>query len=243
MDKIFDYFDVRYRESILKKPASEDGPVITISRLTGCDARQVASVLVKDINKKYGTDRWKWVDKDIIFRIANELHTGTQRVENFYKGMELSDLSEMIMGFSEGFVTDLSVKKAIREVILSMCKEGHVIIVGRGGASISRDIVDSLHIRLFAPLSWRVNNIMKKKEMAYEDAEDYIMKTDEKRDNLIKEFLDKKIKDIKDIDFLFDATLNRKTYSVQELSDLILTLYDRKVSKQIAERKRRQPIF
>lgn len=240
MDRIFDYFDGRYRESVLKKPASEDGPVITISRLTGCDARQVASVLVNDINKKYGTDRWKWVDKDIIYKIASELNTGTQRIENFYKGIELSNLSEMIMAFSGGFVSDLRVKKAIREVVLAMCKEGNLIIVGRGGASIAKDITDSLHIRLVAPMKWRVENIMKKREMSYEDAEKYVIETDEKRDNLIRDFLDKKIKNI---DFLFDATLNRKTYSIQELSDLILTLYDRKVSKQIAERKKRQPIF
>ena len=42
MEKFFDYFDGRYRESILNKPPADDGPVITLSRLTGCDARQVA---------------------------------------------------------------------------------------------------------------------------------------------------------------------------------------------------------
>ena len=43
MEKFFDYFDGRYRDSILNKPSVDDGPVITISRLTGCDARQVAA--------------------------------------------------------------------------------------------------------------------------------------------------------------------------------------------------------
>ena len=38
MERFFDYFDDRYREALLNKPAAEDGPVITISRLTGCDA-------------------------------------------------------------------------------------------------------------------------------------------------------------------------------------------------------------
>ncbi len=46
MEKFFDYFDERYRESVLSGPASDDGPVITISRLTGCDAREVASGIV-----------------------------------------------------------------------------------------------------------------------------------------------------------------------------------------------------
>ena len=51
MDKFFDYFDSRHRESILNKPAGEDGPVITIARQTGCDARQVAANIVDNLNK------------------------------------------------------------------------------------------------------------------------------------------------------------------------------------------------
>jgi cytidylate kinase len=234
MDKFLDYFDSRQRESILNKPSSEDGPVITISRLTGCDGRQVAANLVEELNHKYGTTKWKWVDKDIIFAIARELNTDNQRVENFYEGTELSNISEMIMAFSGGFVTDLRVKKAIKEVVLAMCKEGFIILVGRGGVSIAHDIVDSLHIRLIAPFYWRVQNVMKKKKIDIESAEQFVVDTDEKRFKLIQTFLDKKPLNI---DYLFDATLNRSSFSIQELSELILSMYERKVCRQIAERK------
>lgn len=234
MDKFFDYFDDRYRESILKKPSSQDGPVITISRLTGCDACQVAGVLVNKMNEKYGVPKWRWVDKDIIYNIAKELNTGTERVENFYKGIELSNLSEMIMAFSGNYVSDLRLKKAIRDVVLAMCKEGYIIIVGRGGVSIAREIADSLHIRLIAPLYWRVQNIMKKRNITMEAAEEYVVDNDEKRFILIRDFLDKKPLNI---DYLFDATLNRSSFSVQELSELIMLLYEKKVCRQIHERK------
>jgi cytidylate kinase len=235
MDKFFNYFDGRYRESIMSKPSYEDGPVITLSRLTGCDAVQVAALLVEDLNKRFETNKWKWVDKDIIYAIAKELNTGTERVETFYKGIELSNISEMIMAFSGNFVSDLRVKKAIREVVISMCKEGHIILVGRGGVSIAHGIMDSLHIRLIAPFYWRVQNIMKKKGMTLEHAEQYCIETDEKRFNLILDFLDKKPLNI---DYLFDATINRSSFSIQELSWLILNMYEKKVCRQIAERKK-----
>jgi cytidylate kinase len=235
MEKFFDYFDGRYRESILKKSTVDDGPVITISRLTGCDARQVAAVLADNLNQKYGTTRWKWVDKDIIFAIAKELNTDTQRVENFYKGIELSNLSEMIMAFSGGFVSDLRVKKAIRDVVLSMCKEGHIILVGRGGVSIAHNITDALHIRLVAPFYWRVQNVMKKKAMDMETAEAFVVDTDEKRFNLIQSFIDKKPLNI---DYLFDATLNRSSYSIEDIAGMVVTLYENKVVKQMQERKK-----
>jgi cytidylate kinase len=235
MEKFFDYFDGRYRESILRKSPADDGPVITISRLTGCDARQVAAILADNLNHRFGTTKWRWVDKDIIYAIAKELNTDTQRVENFYKGIELSNISEMIMAFSGGFVSDLRVKKAIKDVVLSMCKEGYLILVGRGGVSIARNIADSLHIRLVAPFYWRVENVMKKKEMNLETAEKFVVDTDEKRFNLIQSFMDKKPLNI---DYLFDATINRKSYSIEEIADLIISMYEKKVNKQITERKK-----
>ena len=96
------------------------------------------------------------------------------------------------MAFSGGFVSDLRVKKAIRDVILSICKGGNIVLVGRGGVSIAHDIPDSLHVRLIAPFYWRVENVMKKKQMEIEAAEEYVVDTDEKRFNLITTFLDKK---------------------------------------------------
>ena len=235
MEKFFDYFDGRYRESILKKAPAEDGPVISLSRLTGCDARQVAAILADSLNHRFNITKWKWVDKDIIYAIAKELNTDTQRVENFYKGFELSSISEMIMAFSGSFVSDLRVKKAIRDVLLSICKEGYIVLVGRGGVSIAHEIADALHIRLIAPFYWRVENVMKKKEMNIETAEKFVIDTDEKRFNLIHTFLDKKPLNI---DYLFDAIINRNSFSIPEIADMILSMYEKKICRQIEERKK-----
>ena len=234
MEKFFDYFDERYRKSVLSGPASDDGPVITISRQTGCDAREIASSIVDKLNSKFGTSEWKWADKDIIFAIAKELNIDTQRIENYYEGIKLSNLSEMIMAFSGGFVSDLRVRKAIKDVVLSICKEGNVVLVGRGGVSIAHDINDALHIRLVAPYYWRVENVMKKKNMDREATEKFVIETDEKRQDLIQTFLDKKIRNI---ETLFDATINRISFSVPETAELIVSMYEKKVANQVAERK------
>jgi hypothetical protein len=240
MEKFFDYFDERYRESVLKNKSTEDGPVITISRLTGCDGREVAANIVNNLNLRYGTTKWRWVDKDIIYDIAKDLNIDTQRVENYYKGIKLSNISEMIMAFSGGFVSDLRVKKAIHDVVLSICKEGHIVLVGRGGVSIAKDIRDSLHVRLIAPFYWRVDNVMRKRNMGLEAAEEYVIDLDEKRFDLIQTFLDKKTKNI---ETLFDVTLNRLSFTIADTADLIISLYEKKVEKQIAEKKKTRSVF
>ncbi len=235
MEKFFDYFDERYRQSVLSSPASEDGPVITISRLTGCDARETAALVVEKLNSIHKTTLWKWVDKDIIFSIAKELNIDTQRVESYYKGIKLSNLSEMIMAFSGGFVSDLRVKKAIKDVVLSICKEGHIVLVGRGGVSIAHSVKDSLHVRLVAPFEWRVDNVMRKKEMGKDIAQKFVLDTDEKRDDLIRTFMDKKVKNIES---LFDVTLNRQTFSIAAIADIVVSMYDRKVAEEKAEKEK-----
>ena len=226
--KIFDYFDTRYRAEMLGRPIDQTGPVITISRLTGCDGREVAAALVALLNLRQNTNKWKWIDKDIIYHAAHELKTDTNRVETYYQGMTMNDMSEMIMAFSGTFVSDSSVKKAIREVVLSIAREGHAVIIGRGGVAITRDMINALHIRLVAPLYWRVENVMKKKGMIIEKAEEYVIETDEKRNKMILSFLDKKPQAI---DYLFDSTLNRSSFSIDQLSALILGMYEAKLGK------------
>lgn len=228
MKKIFDYFDTRYRAEMLGRPIEQTGPVITISRLTGCDGREVAAALVAQLNLRHNTNKWRWIDKDIIYHAAHELKTDTNRVESYYQGKTLSDMSEMIMAFSGSFVTDSSVKKAIREVVLSIAREGNAVIIGRGGVAITRDMTNALHIRLVAPLYWRVENVMKKKGMIIEKAEEYVVETDEKRHKMILDFLDKKPQNI---DFLFDSTLNRSSFTIDQLSLLILNMYEAKLGR------------
>lgn len=229
MAKFLEYFDERYRKAVLSSPKSQDGPVITISRQTGCEAREVAARVSDKLNTKYKTNKWRWADKDVIYSIAKELNIEAQRVENYYQGIKLSDLSEMIMAFSRGFVSDLRVKKAIKDVVLSICKEGHVVLVGRGSVSIAHEIQDSLHVKLVAPFDWRVESVMKRKEMDQETAQKYIIETDKKRNDLIQTFMDKKIVNVES---LFDLSLNRTSFSIEEAADIIVSMYEHKVLKK-----------
>jgi cytidylate kinase len=224
---------------VLGQPVTEDGPVITISRQTGCDARQVAEAVALKLNRKYHTTRWKWIDKDIIYKIARELNTEEARVEGFYKGIENSNLSEMVMAFSGGFVSDQRIKKAIEEVVLSICKEGYVVLVGRGGVSIANNLIDSLHIRLMAPFYWRVDNVMRKKKMNIEEAEEFVLDSDEKRFRLIQIFLKQKSVNI---DYLFDSTINRKSFTIDQTANLIESMYEHKICCQMEKRKKSKPI-
>ena len=226
MQNFFNYFDHRYQQKLKMGKATECGPIITISRQTGCDAVALAKKLVHNLNRKYNTNKWHWIDKEILLAAARELGTGTHRVERYIKGKELSGFSEMIMAISGDFVSDLKVKKTISDVVLSMCKEGYVILVGIGGVAITANVMKALHVRLVAPFYWRVENVMKKRSMDIETAEEFVVDTDEKRYNLIINFLEKKPLNL---DYLFDITFKRNSFSIDQIARMLTHIYEERI--------------
>jgi len=225
-EKFFKYFDKRYREDVLKDESENFGPVITISRLTGCDAVAVAKSLVKYLNKKDNTTKWRWIDKEILLNTARELDTATHNVESYIKRHQLSGFSEMLMAISGKHISDDKVRKTIKEVVLTICKEGFVVLVGRGGVALTGSVKRALHVRLAAPFYWRVGNIVKKRALDIEAAEEFVVDNDEKRHNLIISFLDKKPVTL---DYLFDVTLNRSSFSVEQIAETLSVLYKKKM--------------
>jgi hypothetical protein len=74
MDNIlFKYFENRYQEANnrLNLP-NKFGPVITISRQAGCEAKKLASLLVDELNRETAHHPWKWVDKEVLEESARD---------------------------------------------------------------------------------------------------------------------------------------------------------------------------
>jgi cytidylate kinase len=241
-EKFFKYFDERYRRDVLKDTSENFGPVITISRLTGCDAAAVAKCLIKRLNKEDNTTNWRWIDKEILLNAARELDTGASNIESYVKRHHLSGFSEMLMAISGKYISDDKVRKTIKEVVLTISKEGYVVLVGRGGVAITGSVKRALHVRLVAPFYWRVENIVKKKELDIEAAEEFVVDTDEKRHNLIISFLDKKPVTL---DYLFDVTINRSSFSVEQIAEILCVLYKKKMDAVSSEgfKSRKGPLM
>lgn len=223
MDNIlFQYFENRYQEASDKLNVPKKfGPVITISRQAGCEAKKVANYLVGELNKNNPGKQWTWIDKEILEKSAKELNLTQSKIKHFYAGHEKSKFIDLFIAFSKTHVNDLKIKNTIRDIILSICQQGNIVLVGRAGAAILQDKPNVLNIRLTAPFFWRIDTIMNNRNSNIEEAEEWAIDTDEKRHKLFYTFLEKQPVNL---DFLFDATLNRKAFSVVSTSKIILEL-------------------
>ena len=79
------------------------------------------------------------------------------------------------------YKSDRRIRNTVGRVIRNIGIEGNVIIVGRGGVAITRDIPRSLHINLDAPMEWRAMRVSTKHNLSLEEAEKYANDVDKKR--------------------------------------------------------------
>ena len=203
---------------------TEPGPVITISREFGCPAKMVAVKLTELINQKLATrgikDQWKWISKEILSEAASELSMQPEEISYVFDYEQKSILQDIFSSHSRKYYqSDRKIRQTVANVIRSFAVQGNVIIVGRGGVVIAKDILRSLHINLEAPLEWRAVRTAEKHQVSLEEARKMANDIDKKRREFREYFAGK------GTDYTrFDLTINCMTLSVDEISELILKI-------------------
>ena len=214
------YFEARIKnESDNKEP----GPVITISREYGCPSKILAGILVDKLGAlNLGTAshpvKWKWIGRELLEEAARDLKVEPENINHIFNYQERSLVDDILAATKkESYKSDHAIKKSVGKVIRSMGAAGHVIIVGRAGVVLTRDINKSLHIRLMAPLEWRINRIMKVENITKEKALDLITTKDANRKRFLEYYLGQKFQ-IQ----IFDALYNCEHFSLDEIADSVI---------------------
>lgn len=208
------------------KKVVEPGPVITISRECGCSASLLAEKLTERINKKINNPAlsWKWVNKEILKLASDELKIHPDQVKKIAEGEEKNFLDEIVSSFTDRYyVTSFKAKKMIEEVVRSIAVRGKAVIVGRGSEVLSHDIPRSLHIRLFAPFSWKVGVIRGRSNISYPEAKKIVIQIDKQRAEFRDAYLDKS-----QDPFVYDIEFNCAKFSNEEIIDMIFSIAERR---------------
>jgi cytidylate kinase len=210
----------------LKALSGAPGPFVTISRQFGCNGDKIAIALIKrlkerqpDLDTKKG---WKYLNKEIIEQSAIELKLSSDRVKQRVV-KHGTDVVENIFGTigNQFGLPDEKIIKTIKNLISDYSKNGNVIIVGRGGAAITRKIPNSLHIKLIAALDWRAGVIGRRMILKKPQAMEMIKRVEFER-QMWTEHLSK----IAINDDLFDIILNVQKLNKNEMLNIIIQLME-----------------
>ena len=197
------------------------GPVITLSREYGCSIDLIARKLVSRLNdQSHIKTPWKYLNKEILMESAQNLHLNPLEVEHAMSPHEKNFIEDIFTSFStERHVNENKIHENVRDVILAYANRGNIVVVGQGGVAITRHIRKSLHVKVIAPMDWRVEQIRASRKVSAKEAESLAREQDKRRDlcirNLLKHSFDHSI---------FDLVLNRSTLSEPEIVDQIVVL-------------------
>jgi len=222
-----DYLRNRMDKTTPGNDRKDFGPLITISRAYGCPAKVVAQDLSLRLNTKLlGTKgkRWKWISKEILDESAKELKLDKYLIKEAVNSDTKGIMDDLIISLANKFYpSDAKVKKTLAEIIKSFTKEGNVIIVGRAGVSLTRNVQNSLHIRLDAPVEWRAEMISETQRISHDEARRKLLEIDYKR-NLLREYFEGKKPD----NSIFDIIFNYQTMNENEILESIIRLMELK---------------
>ncbi|MFA3784167.1 AAA family ATPase [Melioribacteraceae bacterium 4301-Me] len=194
------------------------GPIITLSRETGIGASSICQSLVEYLNshaiEEYSD--WAYFDRELIEKIMEDpkLPQHFRNMIDEDKPMKMDSWFSELLGLSP---SKLSLIKRISKTIMSLAEIGNLIIVGRGANIITANLKNTFHLRLIAPLDFRIENAMKLYKLDRKKAEAFIKKEDEARRNFIKTYFHKNIED----PFLYHAIINTNLLKSDEIAEMI----------------------
>ena len=229
------YLNKRMKDekSFKKGNRTSAGPVITISREVGCNGIKLANLIANSLNKSKLRSDWHVLSKEIFYQSALELNMDSENVRRVFKQSDKYVFDEILKAFSNRrFKSEQKIVNTVIDVVRSSAIDGFVIIVGRAGHIIANDIKNAFHIRLIAPLEYRVKNIQENNGLSKEESILFIEKVEKERDAFRKVINQKELRNE-----LFDITINRATFSNEDIVDIIEYAMDKKGVQKDAKAK------
>jgi cytidylate kinase len=204
--------------------SSETLPLVTISREFGCPSKLIAQMLVDALNKKGEATharKWKFINKEVLESAAKELQLNPMDVKYLLSVGEKGLLEDVLVSFSSMYVSNIKIKRTLIKVVTTIAQSGHVVLVGRGSAAILQGRPWTLHIRLQAPVEWRIPEICKLKNVNEDEAAKMIVTIDHQRRSLYELILGRKFDPN-----VFDVVFNCATIPKQQIVQGILGMME-----------------
>ncbi len=199
-------------------------PFITISRQAGAGGHSLAKCLVDRMNMlDPGEQPWTSWDRELVEKVAADHHISKKLIESMEESNH-SWFEEFLAGLSfngsEQFVSETKVYQRVAVTIRTLAQAGRVAIVGRGGMYLTRNMPGGVHIRLVAPLDYRIDHMAKLSNVSRETAAAQVRQLDRNRETFYGRFWPRETLAPEN----FTMVLNTASLSDERMVDCIVPL-------------------
>jgi len=205
---------VRIQERRAGSPAApRRGPSITLSRQFGCEGFPLSLRLQELLTT--GGEEWQIFDKVLLERVAHDEGIPLHLLNH------LGEANRVLESFGfhpAGPVTNDEAYAKVAETLVRVARQGHAIIVGRGGAMLCRDLDNCFHVRLEASFQWRVEAMARRMAIPLDEAEKLVKVQSRLRDRFIEDNLGTAPTDRGHYDMIF----NNERHSVEQIAAAVV---------------------
>ncbi len=188
-------------------------PNITISREFGCDGYPLAEALVE----AFGTDTdWRIFSKELN-RVVETDSTPLDTLESRLDDQARTTFEEYLDALLAHKPTDYMKFKRLAKAVKLMVRNGHTIIVGSGGAHLTRTDRHVLHLRLVAPVEFRIRNVAVRLGIPTDEAERMVVEHSNQREEYIQKYTRADVRD----PYLYDLVINNERVDVPTMVRLV----------------------
>lgn len=208
-----------------KKKLPDTLPFITISREFGCPGYPLAVDVANTLKSRGLATDMTVYDRKLVEEISQR----EDIAQNLLMSLTYHTRSEMedyLVGLLAGEPSEMELYHKLARTVVALASHGEVIIVGRGGSIITRHLKGGVHVRLVAPMEWRLKTFTErfpdKKDIA---TKEQFEKFDREQEAYIRKYIGEDVTNPLHYDLIINAeNLSRKTQV-----ELITQLYTRRL--------------
>ena len=181
----------------------------------------MAYTLVQQMQKEHDPffQGWQVFDRQLAEKLMEDpkLHVSLQSLLTEEYRSEIEDSICSLLG---GETPQYIVVKKLFETIRTLAMLGRVIIVGRAGMCVARDLPDGVRIRLVASEATRVKRMMALFHLSEKEAREMVYKQDHDRARFVRDHFSRDIHD----PLLYDITWNTEAVAFEAIAASVISL-------------------
>ena len=208
---------VKIQDRVKSEGVSAKGKCITISREFGCEGFPLAEELQKMLKETTGV-QWAIFDRKLFEVVSENENISKKFFENFDTPSHHLDI---VSGLLQDWKTGAELFEMLSKSILELAENGNCIIIGRGGAVLTKNFKNCTHVRIEGSMEFRTRSVMQRNALSESEARSFIRDGEDERLTMLKKFLN--CENINDMAH-FHLKLNNEKMNVKQMAQTILSL-------------------
>ena len=204
--------------------------LITINRELGSGGRTVGRILAQKLGVPF-------YDKVLIKALEEKYNLTTEEIERLKSrnrswwsdfkrvltvGEDAANSQEYYVGADADLLTTEALFKAEKEILMGIAEEESCVIAGRSAFFILSAHPNHLSILIQASIEHRIERLMKKQDLSWQEALKIINKVDHMREEYVKNYAQTSRYDTRN----YDLVINMDGKTEEQVADLILSYID-----------------